>query len=128
MTVLYLSVQFDHASFGQFSDLRFNLEIFLFFRGDLPVFDFFGNTHREAHSTKFGRPMKQSNAAIAVVSNAGSAVVSFSDFISTDLSRIPRTLRPGPACIWRVFMLELDSEMLVFTYGKYLLNQKLIWR
>ena len=30
MTVLYLSVQFDHANFGQFSDLRFNLEIFVF--------------------------------------------------------------------------------------------------
>ena len=42
VTVLYLSVQFDHANFGQFSDLRF-------FRGDLRVFDFFGNTHREAH-------------------------------------------------------------------------------
>ena len=30
LTVLYLSVQFDHANFGQFSDLRFNLEIFVF--------------------------------------------------------------------------------------------------
>ena len=71
------------------------------------------------HSEAFGRPMKQSNA--------GSAVVSFSDFISTDLSRIPRTLRPGPACTWRVFMLELDSVMLEFTYGEYLQNQKLKW-
>ena len=30
LTVLYLSVQFDHTNFGQFSDLRFNLEIFVF--------------------------------------------------------------------------------------------------
>ena len=27
---LYLSVQFDHANFGKFSDLCFNLEIFVF--------------------------------------------------------------------------------------------------
>ena len=30
LTVLFLSVQFDHVNFGQFSDLRFNLEIFVF--------------------------------------------------------------------------------------------------
>ena len=30
LLLLYLSVQFDHANFGQFSDLRFNLEIFVF--------------------------------------------------------------------------------------------------
>ena len=31
------------------TDLRFNFEIFVFFRGDLRVFDFFENTHREVH-------------------------------------------------------------------------------
>ena len=34
-------------NFGQFSDLSFNLEIFVFFCGDLC--DFFVNTHREAN-------------------------------------------------------------------------------
>ena len=47
LTVFYLSVQFDHAKCGR-------LQIFAsilrssFFRGDLCVFDFFGNTHRDA--------------------------------------------------------------------------------
>ena len=37
---------------------------------------------------------------------------------STDLSRILKTLKPGPACTWRVFTLVLDLEMLVFICGK----------
>lgn len=40
----YLSVQFDYANFGQFSDPRFNIEIFV----SSAVFDFCGNTLREA--------------------------------------------------------------------------------